>query len=103
MKKGIMIVIVLFVLVSFVGIEIAAGHLITGKLIAIDVSGEMYTIKTQSPQGFEGSRETIHVDPKTTKKTGDLKVGTIVEADVDINGHADWIKPLEETAAPEGE
>jgi hypothetical protein len=33
----------------------------------------------------------IHIDPITTKKTGKLKVGSWIEADVNSQGHANWI------------
>ena len=97
MKKVIMMATLLLALASFVGIGLAETEIITGELVDIDIAGEMYTIKTESEQGFRGSRSTFHVDPKTTKKSGDLEIGMKVQAEIDHNGHAHWIKPLEKT------
>jgi len=73
----------------------AADTIFRGTVILI--SHDMYTIKTEGHQGFEGSRETFYVDPKSTKKTGDIKLGTLVEAEVNINGTAYWIKAVNES------
>ena len=93
MKKGVMIATLFIVLIAFVGMGRAELVIIKGEIV--DISGDMYTIKTESEQGFRGSRETIHVDPKTTEKSGEFAVGTKVQAEIDQNnGHAHWIKVL---------
>jgi hypothetical protein len=80
-----------------------ADTIVKGKVILISGLGsDMYTVKTQSNQGFDGSRETFYVDPKTTKKTGEIKVGTIVEAEVNINGTANWVRAVDDTTKPQG-
>jgi hypothetical protein len=93
MKRIIIMATLLLMLASFVGIGLAETEIITGELV--DIAGEMYTVKTESEQGFRGSRSTFHVDPKSTKKSGDLKIGMKVQAEIDHNGHAQWVKPLE--------
>jgi ribosomal protein S1 len=55
------------------------------------VEGEMVTVKMA-----DGSTKAVHVDPKGTKKEGDIKVGTHVSADVTSSGHANWIKEMKE-------
>lgn len=96
MKKGLLAIVVLLLFSPFVGIDHALSETIQGEIIMI--VGEMVTIKTDSDQGFRGSRETIHVDPKTTEKKGDIKIGQNVQAEVDVNAHAYWIKAIEETS-----
>jgi len=54
------------------------------------VEGEMVTIKMA-----DGASKTVHVDPKGTKKEGDIKPGAHVEADVTSSGHANWIKAMD--------
>jgi hypothetical protein len=93
MKIGVSTAAVLAALVWFSGIG-AADSIFRGKVILI--SNGMYTIKTDSDQGFAGSRETFVVDPKVTKQTGEIKVGTMVEAEVNPNGMAYWIKAIDE-------
>lgn len=95
MKKWLVTAAVLLLFSPFVGVDHALSETIQGEIVMI--VGEMVTIKTDSDQGFRGSRETIHVDPKTTEKTGDIKVGKNVQAEVDVNAHAHWIKTIEET------
>lgn len=106
MKTGTMIAVLLVSLVSFSGVGMA-DSIVKGKVILISgISSDTYTIKTESNQGFDGSRETFYVDPKWTKKTGEIKVGTVVEAEVNINGTANWVKVMDETsksAAPKAE
>jgi hypothetical protein len=58
---------------------------VSGEVTKVD--GEMVTIKTA-----DGSSKSVHVDPKGTKKEGDIKVGAKVTADVASSGHANWIK-----------
>jgi hypothetical protein len=55
------------------------------------VEGEMVTVKMA-----DGSTKAVHVDPKGTKKEGDIKVGAHVSADVTSSGHANWIKEMKE-------
>jgi len=88
-KKGVMVATLLFALIAFVGAGIAAGNKLNGTVVKID--GEMCTVKDD-----QGKEHMIHVDPKTTKKTGDLKAGAKVEAEVDAKGHANWIKVAED-------
>jgi hypothetical protein len=106
MKTGMMIAALLMILVSFSGVGMA-DTIVKGKVILISgISNDTYTIKTESNQGFDGSRETFYVDPKSTKKTGEIKVGTTVEAEVNINGTANWVKSLDEApkaGAPKSE
>ena len=95
MKIGLKIATLLIVLVSFSGVGMA-DTIFKGTVILISgISKDTYTIKTLSEQGFEGSRETFYVDPKMTKKTGEIGLGTVVEVEVNLNGTANWIKILE--------
>jgi hypothetical protein len=74
--------------VSFIWAGTAlAGEMgnVSGEVTKVD--GEMVTIKTD-----DGSSKSVHVDPKGTKKEGDIKVGAHVTADVTSGGHANWIK-----------
>jgi len=80
---------------SFSGVGLA-DMIIKGKVILISgISSDMYTVKTDNAQGFGGSEETFYVDPKMTQKTGEIKVGTDVEAEVNANGTAYWIKAVD--------
>jgi hypothetical protein len=60
---------------------------VSGEVTKMD--GEMVTIKAG-----DGSAKTFHVDPKGTKKEGDIKVGAKVTADVTTDNHANWIKEV---------
>jgi hypothetical protein len=93
MKIGVMTAAILAGLIGLSGIG-GAETIFRGKVILI--SHGMYTIKTDSDQGFAGSRETFVVDPKVTKQTGEIKLGTMVEAEVNPNGMAYWIKAVDE-------
>jgi hypothetical protein len=62
---------------------------VTGEVTKVD--GEMVTIKMD-----DGSSKSVHVDPKGTKKEGDIKVGAKVTADVASSGHANWIKEVKD-------
>lgn len=62
-----------------------AAKTITGEIVKID--GEMVLIKDDS-----GKVEQVHVDPKGTKKTGELKQGAKVTAQVNDQGHAESIE-----------
>ena len=88
MKKGIIFATLILAFVAFVGIGVAGGDKLAGTLVKID--GAMYTVEDK-----DGKEHTIHIDPKSTEKTGDLKTGAMVEAEVDSNGHAHWIKVVE--------
>ena len=88
MKKGIIFATMLFAFAAFVGVGMASGSNLAGTLVKID--GAMYTISDKTDK-----QHTIHVDPKSTKKTGELKTGAMVEAEVDSSGHALWIKVAE--------
>jgi hypothetical protein len=100
MKSGVIMAILLVVLGVFSGTG-RADTIVKGKVILISgISNDMYTVKTDSHQGFGGSRETFYVDPKSTKKTGEINVGTDVEAEINANGTAYWIKAVNE-AKPE--
>lgn len=60
---------------------------VAGEITKVD--GEMVTIKVA-----DGSSKSVHVDPKGTKKEGDIKVGVHVTADVTPGNHANWIKEV---------
>jgi len=73
-----------FVLLLFlVGVGLA-GQTITGEIVKID--GEMVSVKDSS-----GKVQQIHVDPQSTKKTGDLKPGAKITAQVNDRGHAESV------------
>jgi hypothetical protein len=97
MKRGVMIAVLFAAFVSLSGVGLA-DMTVKGKVILISgISSDMYTVKTENNQGFGGSEETFYVDPKMTQKTGEIKVGTEVEAEVNPNGTAYWIKAVGET------
>ncbi len=94
MKAGVMTVALFMGLAVFSGVGVA-DTIVRGRVILISGIGmDTYTIKTENEQGFVGSRETFYVDPKATQKTGEIKVGTMVEAEVNINGTANWVKTV---------
>jgi len=97
MKRGVMFAALLMVLALYSGVG-RADSIVKGKVILI--SHDVYTIKTESNQGFRGSRESFVVEPKWTKKSGEIKIGTMVEAEVNINGTANWVKAVDETDTP---
>jgi len=87
------------VLTVFLPLGIAqTSETVTGTLV--DITREMYTVKTDSDQGFGGARSTFVVDPKTTETTWELKVGARVQAEVDQNGHAYTVKVLDNVIQP---
>lgn len=88
MKKVVMLSTMIFAFVAFMGLGMASSEHVTGTLVKID--GAMYTIKDK-----EDKEHTIHVDPKTTEKSGDLHTGAMVEAEVDSSSHALSIKVVE--------
>jgi hypothetical protein len=82
MMKKIFGLIGAFVLVmALTGVGLA-GTTITGKIVKIE--GEMISVKDDNT----GRVQQIHVDPKTTQKTGEMKEGAKVTAQVDDRGHA---------------
>lgn len=74
------------VVLSFVGMSWAG--MISGDLTKIDDKGSFYFVKDK-----QGKEHKIHFD-KTTQKTGEVKVGEMVEVDV-AKGHAKSIKVAE--------
>jgi hypothetical protein len=71
-------------LISLVGVGLA-GQTLNGEIVKID--GAMVSVKDDS-----GKVTQIHVDPKTTQKTGELKEGAKVTAQVNDKGHAESIE-----------
>jgi hypothetical protein len=55
------------------------------------MEGDMVTVKMA-----DGSMKSVHIDPSTTKKEGEIKVGAQVSADVTSGGHANWIKEMKD-------
>ncbi len=85
MKKLMMAVVAVSLI--WVGAALAgadAGN-VAGEVTKVE--GEMVTIKQA-----DGTAKTVHVDPKGTKKEGEIKIGAQVTADVTSSGHANWIK-----------
>lgn len=81
----------LFLVVAFSGVGFAGSEMgakkegnVSGEIVKIDK--EMVTVKDSA-----GKEHTIHIDSKSTKKTGELKVGAKVMADVNDMGHANSI------------
>ncbi len=62
---------------------------VSGELTKME--GDMVTIKMA-----DGSMKSVHIDPATTKKEGEIKVGAHVSADVTSGGHANWIKEMKD-------
>jgi len=85
MKKLMMAV----VAVSFIWVGAALAAADAGNVAGevTKVEGEMVTIKLT-----DGTAKTVHIDPKGTKKEGEIKIGAQVTADVTKEGHANWIK-----------
>ncbi len=81
---------------SLVGVGFAGGDL--GKKMKGNLSGEIVKISGEmvDVKDAEGNVRSIHVDPKSTKKSGELKVGAKVSADVNKMGHANSIWLTEE-------
>lgn len=102
MKIRVILISLFFVLTAFLPFGMAqTTETVTGTLV--DITREMYTVKTDSIQGFGGARSTFVVDPKTTETTGELKVGARVEAEVDQNGHAYTVKVLDNVLQPKAQ
>lgn len=101
MKKLIVLALFLFAVVVVPRLGHAQNEVITGELISVE--NDMYTVKTDSEQGFRGARATFYVDSVTTKKEGDLKIGMKIQAEVDPNnGHAFWVKKVDPMVQPSG-
>lgn len=60
---------------------------LSGEIVKI--AGEMVDVKDSA-----GKIHSIHVDPEATKKSGELKVGAKVGADITERGHANsiWVE-----------
>lgn len=83
MKHILQGIIMVVAVLSFVSLGWSAE--IKGKLEKIDQKGSFYYIKDE-----KGKEHKVHFDA-TTKKTGDIKVGAMVEVDEE-RGHAKSIK-----------
>ncbi len=96
MKKLLGLLGCLLLVVAFSGVGLAGSEEmgaknegnVTGEVVKI--SGEMIEVKDSA-----GKVHSIHVDPKSTKKTGELKIGAKVMADVNDMGHANSISVQE--------
>lgn len=88
MKRFVMMV--LAVSLVWVGSALAgaAGN-VSGEVTKVE--GEMVTIKAA-----DGTTKSVHIDPRGTKKEGEIKVGAQVTADVTSGGHANWIKEVKD-------
>ncbi|MGH7274095.1 MAG: hypothetical protein ACREIQ_06555 [Nitrospiria bacterium] len=91
MRKMLVLIGCLFLVMAFVGVGLAGtemGAKMDGNLSGeiVKISGEMVDVKDSA-----GKIHSIHRDPKTTKVTGELKVGIKVVADVNDMGHANSI------------
>jgi hypothetical protein len=91
--KSKMLVLGAVLLMAWMGTALAMeGGNLKGKITKID--GAMVTVESA-----DGKSKTVHVDPASTKKEGELKVGVNVTADVTEKGHANWIT-VEKAAEP---
>lgn len=91
MKKILGLLCCLFLVVAFSSVGLAESEMgakatgnLSGEIVKIDK--EMVDVKDSA-----GKIHSIHIDPKTTKKSGELKVGAKVTADVTEQGHANSI------------
>jgi hypothetical protein len=66
------------------GTETAGAKAITGEVLKIE--GENYTVKDPT-----GAEVRLHVNNETNKE-GDIKVGDKIQAKINPDGHATWIK-----------
>ena len=85
MKKMFGLIGVFVMVLALAGVGLA-GKTITGEIVKIN--GEMVSVKEDNT----GKVEQIHVDPKATKKVGELKEGAKVTAQVDDRGHAQSVE-----------
>ncbi|MBI3811325.1 MAG: hypothetical protein HY283_03850 [Nitrospirae bacterium] len=84
MKKMLLSLVMAVAVLSFAGISWAG--MVSGELTKID--GSFYIVKDKA-----GKEHKIHFND-STKKTGDVKAGAMVEVD-EANGHANSIKVAE--------
>ncbi|MBI3803631.1 MAG: hypothetical protein HY282_07685 [Nitrospirae bacterium] len=68
---------------ALAGVSLAGT--ITGEIVKIE--GDMVSVKDSG-----GKIHQIHVDPAATKKSGELKQGDKVKAEVDEKGHASSVE-----------
>ncbi len=96
MKKILGLLGCLLLVVAFSGVGIAESEM--GAKAAGNISGEIVKIDKEmvDVKDSDGKIQRIHVDPKTTKKSGELKVGAKVTADVNDTGHANSISVQED-------
>jgi len=88
MKRFVMMVLVVSLVWVGSALADAAGN-VSGEVTKVE--GDMVTIKAA-----DGTTKSVHVDPKGTKKEGEIKVGAKVTADVTSGGHANWIKEVKD-------
>ena len=88
MKRFVMMVLAVSLVWVGSALADAAGN-VSGEVTKVE--GEMVTIKQA-----DGTAKTVHVDPKGTKKEGEIKVGAKVTADVTSSNHANWIKEVKD-------
>ena len=84
MKKIFSLIGAFILVMALVRVGLAGSSTIAGEIVKID--GEMVSVKDSS-----GKVQQIHVDPKATKKSGDLKQGAKVKAEVNEKGHANSV------------
>jgi hypothetical protein len=88
MKKGLTYLFVAGVMtvsLATVGFAMKGHEAIKGEVTKIE--GEMVTVTDAHKK-----EHTFHVDPKASKKEGEIIVGAHVEVDADAKGHANSIK-----------
>lgn len=88
MKRFVLMVLAVSLIWVGSALAAAAGN-VSGEVTKVE--GEMVTIKAA-----DGTTKTVHVDPKGTKKEGEIKVGAQVTADVTSSNHANWIKEVKD-------
>ncbi len=95
MKKILGLLGCLLLVVAFSGVGLAESEM--GAKAAGNISGEIVKIDKEmvDVKDSAGKVHSIHVDPKTTKKSGELKVGAKVTADINDMGHANSISVQE--------
>lgn len=86
MKRMLISLVMAVAILSWVSMGWAG--MVMGELVKIDDKGSFYFLKD-----MDGKEHKIHFD-KTTKKTGDIKVGAHVEVD-EKDGHANSIQVME--------
>ncbi len=88
MKRFVMMVLAVSLVWVGSALADAAGN-VSGEVTKME--GDMVTIKAA-----DGTTKSVHIDPKGTKKEGEIKVGAKVTADVTSGGHANWIKEVKD-------